>query len=155
MRIIITSGYFNLLHKGHVQYLQQARLLGEKLICIINNDEQVYLKKSFPFMELTERLIVLNALKPVDLVFPSLDKDTSVIRSIQEIVKLHGKYGEEKNTFIFAKGGDRYNDEIPEAEICKSLKIKIVDGLGEKIQSSSDLIKRVETWNILKKKSKS
>ena len=81
-----------------------------------------------------ERKKIVESLKPVDEVFISIDKDKSVCESIKAIAE---KY--KKNEIIFAKGGDRFSDEIPEAKVCKKYEIKIVDNLGKKIQSSSNL----------------
>ena len=114
---------------GHVEYLQKAKALGDKLIVIVNNDKQAHLKKGFEFMPFKERMEIVKALKFVDEVFPSIDEDKTVCKSL-EAVKPH----------IFAKGGDRFSHEIPEAEICNRLGIEIIHGLGDKIQSSSDLI---------------
>ncbi|MEK6844440.1 MAG: adenylyltransferase/cytidyltransferase family protein [Nanoarchaeota archaeon] len=129
--IVAASGYFDPIHIGHVEYLQKAKNLGDKLIVIVNNDKQAQLKKGYEFMPFSERIEIIKALKFVDEVFPSIDKDKSVCKSLERI-KPH----------IFAKGGDRFSHEIPEAEVCNRLGIKILHGLGDKIQSSSDLIKR-------------
>ncbi|MEM4259214.1 MAG: adenylyltransferase/cytidyltransferase family protein [Candidatus Pacearchaeota archaeon] len=128
--IVAASGYFDPLHVGHVEYLKKAKELGTKLIVIVNNTEQAILKKGFEFMPLIERAEIIKALSFVDEVFISIDKDRSVSKSLEKI-KPH----------IFAKGGDRSVGEIPETAICKELGIKIIDGLGEKIQSSSSLVK--------------
>ena len=132
MKIVAASGYFDPLHIGHIEYLKLAKGLGDKLIVILNNDEQASLKKGKSFMPLNERKIILEALEFVDEIFISIDKDKSVCKSL-EAVKPN----------IFAKGGDRFIEEIPETKICRELNIKIVDGLGKKIQSSSDLIKNI------------
>jgi D-beta-D-heptose 7-phosphate kinase/D-beta-D-heptose 1-phosphate adenosyltransferase len=134
-KIVLTSGYFNPLHVGHLECLEKAKQLGDKLIVIVNNDEQVKLKGSVPFMNQEDRLKVINSLKYVDDVFLSIDKDKSVCKSIEELVKRN-----EGNDFIFAKGGDRIIGNIPEKGICERLNVKIIDGLGEKIRASSDLI---------------
>lgn len=128
--LIVASGFFDPLHIGHIEYLKLAKALGDKLIVILNNDEQAQLKKGKVFMPLAERKIILESLSIVDEVFISIDKDKTVCKSLEYL-----------KPNIFAKGGDRKIDNIPEAEICKKLGIKIVDGLGEKIQSSSNLIK--------------
>jgi len=96
---------------------------------IVNNDEQAKLKKGFVFMKQEERARLIKSLKFVDDVFISIDTDKSVCKSL-EALKPH----------IFAKGGDRNTGNIPEKEICEKLGIKIIDGLGDKIQSSSSLI---------------
>jgi D-beta-D-heptose 7-phosphate kinase/D-beta-D-heptose 1-phosphate adenosyltransferase len=129
-KIVAASGYFDPIHVGHIEYLKLAKNLGTKLIVILNNDEQAKLKKGKSFMPLEERKIILESLKFVDEVFISIDKDSTVCKSLEKI-----------KPNIFAKGGDRFSNEIPEAKICKELNIKIIDGLGEKIQSSSNLTK--------------
>ena len=132
-KIIATSGYFDPLHIGHIELLQKAKALGGKLVVIVNNDKQTILKKGKEFMPFKERLEIIKAIKYVDEVFPSIDEDQTVCKSL-EAIKPH----------IFAKGGDRFSHEIPEAEICRKHNIKIVHGLGEKIQSSSELAKKAE-----------
>ena len=136
MKIIINSGYFDPLHVGHIECMELSKKLGDKLVIILNNDEQVKLKKGKPFMPENERKRIVESLKPVDEVLVSIDKDKSVCESIKAIAE---KYKDHE--IIFAKGGDRFSDEIPEAKICKELGIKIVDNIGKKIQSSSWLIK--------------
>lgn len=132
--IVIASGYFNPLHVGHLEYLELAKKLGDKLIVIINNDEQVKIKGSTPFMSQEDRLKIVKGLKCVDDVFTSIDEDGSVCKSIEFLAKTKG-------ADIFAKGGDRNTGNIPEKEICDKLGIKIIDGLGAKIRASSELIK--------------
>lgn len=135
MKTVVASGYFNPLHKGHIEYLRMAKRLGDYLIVILNTDEQVKVKGSKPFMDINEREIILGAIRYVDEIVISVDTDLTVCESLKLVRKLT------PGPFIFAKGGDRFGDEIPEAEICKELNIKIVDGLGGKIQSSSALLK--------------
>lgn len=129
--IVATSGYFDPLHVGHVEYLRKAKALGDKLIVIVNNDKQAVLKKGYEFMPFAERVEIVKSLKFVDEVFLSIDEDKSVCKSLEAV-----------KPDIFAKGGDRLSTNIPEAEICKKLGIKIADGLGNKIQSSSDLVEK-------------
>jgi cytidyltransferase-like protein len=134
MKIIINSGYFDPLHVGHLECMELSKKLGDKLIIILNNDEQCVLKKGKAFMPVEERKKILEALKHVDEVFTSIDKDKSICESLKEIAE---KY--KGNKMIFAKGGDRFSYEIPEAKVCKELGIEIIDGVGKKIQSSSNL----------------
>ena len=99
-------------------------------------------------MPLEERKSILESLKMVDEVFVSIDEEQfgehrPVIESIKKVHKEMGPI------HIFAKGGDRFAYEIPEAKICMELGIKIIDGLGEKIQSSSWLIKGEGCRNIV------
>lgn len=127
---VAASGYFNPLHKGHVEYLQKARALGDYLVVIVNSDLQRAIKNSKPFMDEQERMFIVGALKCVDEVFLSIDEDATVCRSLEAV-----------SPDIFAKGGDRFAKEIPEARVCQQLGINMVDGLGGKIQSSSWLLK--------------
>ena len=131
--IVVVSGYFDPIHAGHIEYFKLAKELGDKLIVILNNDEQSKLKKGKYFMPLEERKEIVKAIRYVDDVFVSIDKDRTVCKSLEKI-----------NPDIFAEGGDRFSHEIPEAEICKKLGIKIIDGVGKKIQSSSELVHKAE-----------
>lgn len=126
--LVAISGYFDPLHAGHIEYIKLAKKLGDKLIVILNNDKQAILKKGKNFMPESERKEIMENIKGVDEVFMSIDNDSSVCKSLKAI-----------KPDIFAKGGDRYSYEIPESEICKEFGIKIIDGLGNKIQSSSKL----------------
>ncbi len=125
---VVVSGYFDPVHVGHIEMFERARGLGDKLIVILNSDAQAVMKKGKPFMKESERKKILESLRFVDEVFVSIDKDRSVCESLRAV-----------NPDIFANGGDRFTDEVPETKICRELGIKIVDGLGEKIQSSSNL----------------
>lgn len=137
--IVAVSGYFNPLHVGHLEMIEKSKKLGDYLIVILNNDYQVKLKGSVPFMSEKDRFKIIKALRDVDDVFLSIDKDKTVCKSLAKI-----------KPNIFANGGDRKNlNDIPEYEICKKLNIKMVDGLGKKIRSSSTLIS-----NATKKKKK-
>lgn len=131
MIIIAASGYFDPLHLGHVEYLKKAKELGDKLIVIVNNANQTKLKKGYEFMPFNERLEIVKVIRYVDEVFSSIDEDRSVSKSLEKV-----------NPNIFAKGGDRFSYEIPEAKVCEKLGIKIIHGLGEKIQSSSSLVEK-------------
>lgn len=132
MRTIVTSGYFNPLHIGHVQLLEQAKALGDRLVVIVNNDEQVRLKGSVPFMSEAERLAIVLSLKCVDEARVSIDTDRTVKRTLESI----GKFD------IFAKGGDSTLDNVPEWETCRKLGAVVQIGVGgEKVQSSSWLLR--------------
>ena len=135
--IVIVSGYFNPPHKGHIEYLQQAKELGNYLIVIVNNDYQRELKGSQEFQKEDERLLIVSNLKMVDEVILSVDIDRTVRLTLQMIDRFYGI----DNKLIFANGGDQNNDTIPERETCEVLGIRLADGLGDKIQSSSWLLK--------------
>ena len=128
MIVVAVSGYFDPIHVGHLEYLKLAKQLGDKLIVIVNNDKQTILKKGKSFMNEKDRMEIVSALQCVDEVFLSIDDDKSVCKSL-EFLKPN----------IFANGGDRSLSEIPETAIIDKYSIKMVDGLGNKIRSSSKI----------------
>jgi cytidyltransferase-like protein len=136
--IVIVSGYFNPLHKGHIEYFYNAKQNFDELFVIVNNDNQRELKRSKEFMLEEERKLIVSELKIVDKVFISIDLDRSVCESLTMISKEYSK----GNNLFFANGGDQNNKNIPESQLCNKLGIKLLDGLGEKIQSSSWLLKK-------------
>ena len=135
--VVIVSGYFNPLHKGHIEYFENARALGDKLWVIVNSDYQRELKGSKAFQDQVERLKIVKSLRLVNKAIISIDEDRTVIKSIAKLVT---KSKSMHRQFIFANGGDQNNDTIPEAEICRQLGVQLMDGLGNKIQSSSWLL---------------
>ena len=134
---IIVSGYFNPLHKGHIELFKNAKKLGDELIVIVNNDLQRKLKGSKEFMDEDERILIINELSITDKVYLSIDNDSTVKKSLE---KIHTNLGSNYELY-FANGGDQSNESISEIKICKKLNIGLIDGLGEKIQSSSWLLK--------------
>jgi len=138
---VAVSGYFNPLHVGHLEMIKKARKLGDRLIVIVNNDHQVKLKGSVPFMSQADRLKIVSSIRWVDKVFLSIDRDLSVCKSLAKA-----------KPNIFANGGDRKNfGDVPEYDICQKLKIKMVDGLGKKIRASSTLISEAAEKKLIKK----
>ena len=135
-KAIIVSGYFNPLHKGHIEYFKFAKSKGDYLIVIVNNDFQRKLKNSKEFMLEDERILILKELKLVDKVILSIDKDKSVCKTLEKISF------ELKSIFqlYFANGGDQDNNSILETKTCKKEGINMLFGLGDKIQSSSWLL---------------
>jgi len=136
-KAIIVSGYFNPLHKGHLEYFNNAKALCDELFVIVNNDHQRELKGSKPFQDEQERLLIVSNIKPVDKAVLSVDKDRTVCESIRMLFE---RYGEDYD-LAFANGGDQDNETIPEILVCKELGVELIDGLGDKIQSSSWLLK--------------
>lgn len=125
---VAVSGYFDPIHIGHLDYLELAKNLGDKLVVIVNNNHQCKLKKGKSFMDELDRMRIVESLGIVDEVFLSIDSDRSVCKSLEEI-----------KPDIFANGGDRATSEVPESVVCKKYNIKMVDGLGDKIRSSSSM----------------
>ena len=138
--LVIASGYFNPVHRGHIDYLTQSKELGDKLFVIVNNDQQRQMKGSKEFMNEDERKLIIETLKPVDWVVVSIDKDNRQVDKSIEMI--HMLYKDEFQNFIFTNGGDQTEQTIAESDICIKLGIKMVFGLGDKIQSSSWLLKK-------------
>ena len=135
-KAIIVSGYFNPIHKGHLEYFNKAKENSDKLFVIVNSDFQRELKRSKAFQDEEERMIIVSNIKAVDKAILSVDKDRTVCATIEKIVN---EYGNEYE-LAFANGGDQNNDTIPEKPICEKLNVHLIDGLGDKIQSSSWLL---------------
>ena len=137
-KIVIVSGYFNPLHKGHIELFNKAKVNGDLLFIIVNNDQQRAIKGSKEYMLQDERILILSELKIIDKVILSIDKDRTINKTLKNISKNFSKDFE----LIFANGGDQNNKSIPEAILCKKIGIKLLDGLGDKIQSSSWILNK-------------
>ena len=142
-KIVAVSMGADPIHIGHLRHIFDAKSLGDRLIVILNNDNWLKNKKGFVFMSENERAQVLMAVKGVDGVILTKhklgDEDVSVAHEL-EIIKPD----------VFAKGGDRNFENIPEREkeICKKFNIKVVGNVGGgKVQSSSWLIKNASEKN--------
>jgi len=135
-KAIIVSGYFNPIHKGHLEYFELAKKRGDLLFVIVNSDHQRELKGSKAFQEQDERLLIVRSMRLVDKAILSVDQDRTVCATL---ALLHQQYGPMFD-LAFANGGDQNNEVIPEREICERLGIELIDGLGDKIQSSSWLL---------------
>lgn len=136
-KAIIVSGYFNPLHKGHLELFEKAKGAGDQLWVIVNSDLQRALKGSKEFMDENERLIIVNAIKFVDKALISIDKDKTQRATLAHLAD---NFSENFQLF-FANGGDQNNESIPEVLICMEKGIGLLEGLGDKIQSSSWLLK--------------
>ena len=138
-KAVIVSGYFNPIHKGHLEYFNSAKAIADELFVIVNNDHQRALKGSKAFQKEDERMIIVSNIKAVDHAILSVDLDRTVCATLKEIAQEFGQ----SHDLAFANGGDQNNDIIPERSICEKMGISLIDGLGEKIQSSSWLLKKL------------
>lgn len=135
-KVVMISGGFDPIHIGHIRYIQEASKLGDTLIVVINNDNWLQKKKGKEFMSAIERKEIIEAIVGVDKVVISSHKknptDMSVCTELKKI-KPH----------VFANGGDRFADNIPEFQLCNELDIEMVFnvGRGGKVRSSSELLK--------------
>ena len=136
VKIVCVSGYFDPIHIGHIEYFKLSKQNADKLMVIVNNDEQSILKKGQHFMPVDERIKIIEELKCVDYVVKSIDTDKTVCKTLEIL--------EPRPTF-FCNGGDQNNNSIPEIDICNKLGISLLDGFGNKIQSSSWLINKIKS----------
>jgi cytidyltransferase-like protein len=134
-KIVIVSGHFNPLHGGHLDMIEHASQMGDRLIAIVNNDKQQLLKKGKIILPQQNRARLLAALRHVDEVVVAHDEDAAVSRTLRHLAE---KYVEDE--LIFVNGGDRDSKKvIPEANICEEHNITLVFGVGgeNKADSSS------------------
>ncbi|KRO66156.1 MAG: cytidyltransferase [Cryomorphaceae bacterium BACL21 MAG-121220-bin10] len=135
-KAIIVSGYFNPIHKGHLEYFNNAKAMADVLFVIVNSDYQRALKGSKEFQKEDERMIIVSNIRAVDHAVLSIDQDRTVCATIKHIAQTYGQ----QYDLAFANGGDQNNQTIPERPICEEMGVALIDGLGDKIQSSSWLL---------------
>ena len=143
MKIVVVTGGFDPLHSGHIAYFESARMLGDRLIVGVNSDEWLQRKKGRHFMPLVERATIIGSLDVVDQVVPFKphhDEDNSCKNFLEELCE---KYPEDE--ILFANGGDRNQDNIPEMEV-KASNVTFKFGVGgeDKKNSSSWILKEWE-----------
>lgn len=133
--VVAVCGGFDPIHVGHIKHFREAKKLGDILVVMLNTDDWLTKKKGYIFMSFEERKEIIESIRYVDKVTPVIDTNESVAKTLEQL-----------KPNIFAKGGDRTIDNIPESEInvCERLGIKIVSGVGGgKVQSSSWLIDKM------------
>lgn len=142
---VAVSGGFDPIHVGHLRMFKKARALGDKLVVILNNDNWLQSKKGSAFMPEKERAEIIRAFPFVDKVYITKHTKNDPDRSVTKALKA-------LKPAIFANGGDRKNTaDIPEAQVCGDLGIRMVFNVGGgKIQSSSWLIKKARSTKDLK-----
>ncbi len=153
MNVCILSGYFNPIHPGHISMVQDVKATYPdcELVVIVNNDHQVRLKKSVPFLDETARCEIVNNIKGVDYVLLSIDQNLSIAKSIEVIVKSnrYHNYSPQQTKFKFCNGGDRNPERsnLEELNMCQNYDIDIEYGYGDsKTYSSSNLINHANQW---------
>lgn len=137
IKVVAVSGGFDPVHVGHVRMFEEAKKLGDKLVVILNNDNWLVKKKGKAFMNQEERKELLEALRVVDEVVITEHgenpEDMSVCNELRKI-----------KPDVFANGGDRVHDNVPEVGVCKEIGCEMVFNVGQggKVQSSSWLLKK-------------
>ncbi len=138
-KTVVVSGGFDPVHIGHVRMFNEARALGDRLVVVLNNDNWLMAKKGFVFMPEAERKEVIEAFRAVDEVVLTKHEvgtaDMSICKALEEV-----------RPDIFANGGDRKLDNIPEVATCEAIGCEMVFnvGRGGKVQSSSELAKKIK-----------
>lgn len=143
MKIAIVSGGFDPIHIGHIELIKRAREISDGIVVILNTDQFLTTKKGKPFMPFFERKIILESIKYVDLVVKCVDEDQTVCQTLRGLASCRTLINNKPyETLMFCNGGDRTSGlNTPEHQVCEELGIESVYGLGDKIQSSSWLIK--------------
>lgn len=140
-KLVVVSGYFDPIHIGHLELFETAKqFAGENgiVVAIVNTDHQATLKKNKAFMQDSERVQICKAIRYIDDAMLALDKDRTVCKSLEYIASKYTTYN-----IYFANGGDQNNKTIKESSVCLNNNITLIDGFGEKIQSSSWLLKGI------------
>ena len=142
MKIIIVSGGFDPLHSGHIAYFKSAKELGDKLIVALNSDEWLVNKKGKFFMPFLERKVIVENMSCVDLVIDFEDDELG--SATNALIKVKEMYpGDE---LIFANGGDRNKDNIPEMSV-NNIKFEFSVGGVDKKNSSSWILKNWQYYH--------
>ena len=138
-KAIIASGYFNPIYKGLLEYFNNVKTIAGKLFVIVIMIIKDPIKEVRSFRMKAERMIIVSNIKAVDKAILSIDKDRTLCVTIKMIAEQIG----EEFDLGFANGGDQNNDTIPERGVCEEMNVALIDGLGDKIQSSSWLLKKL------------
>jgi len=133
--VVVVSGGFDYCHVGHLRMMKEAKKLGDKLVVVLNNYNWLMKKKGYVFMKQEDRKELLESLKFVDEVVLTKHRknctDMSICSELREIYPQ-----------VYANGGDRHRENIPEFKLCVKLGINMFFNVGGgKIRSSSDMIR--------------
>jgi len=159
-KIVLVTGGFDPIHTGHISYLTEAKKLGDVLIVGVNSDSWLIRKKGKPFMPSEERAGIVQALRIVDVVIQfadDYDTDNSATKFIKDTLENYPEH-----EVIFANGGDRTDDNIPEMTV-NNPRLSFVFGVGgtDKKNSSSWILDEWKTqkterpwgyWRVLDNK---
>ena len=148
--VIIVSGGFDPIHKGHMRMFREAANLGHQVIVGLNSDDWLTRKKGKPFMEFYERKEILEGIKYISSVVKFDDSDDTACSLIHQVRstynggmfnhdhEFNNPTGRSDYQIYFANGGDRTKENVPELSTCRKLDVTMLWGIGGgKIQSSS------------------
>lgn len=138
--VVVISGGFDPVHKGHVRMVQASAEVGELLVVGVNSDEWLRRKKGKEFMSFEERVEIMSAFSGVGYAVGFDDSDNSACDLIRKTRELYPEAA-----IAFANGGDRIQDNVPEVQTCLDCNVEMIWNVGGgKIQSSSDLIRNAQ-----------
>jgi len=145
--IVLVTGGFDPIHTGHITMFIEAKKLGHELWVGLNTDDWLTRKKGKNFYPYLERFNIVNNMKSVHRTFTFFDDDNTADDALVIVRTMNPKA-----RIIFANGGDRNSQNIPEKEMCEKLDIECVFGVGgeEKINSSSDILQEYANYLLLK-----
>lgn len=137
-KVVIVTGGFDPIHEGHIEYFNAAARLGNFLVVGINSDSWLERKKGYAFQKFETRLAIVSNLKMVDRTINFNDDDGT---AKDAIIKTQEFFGNDY-TYIFANGGDRTSDNIPEMTVPN---VEFVFGVGgrNKMNSSSWILNKL------------
>lgn len=140
-KTVAVAGGFDPIHIGHIRHIKAAKELGDRLIAIVNSDEDMERKKGFCFMPFEQRLEIVSSLSFVDEVVACKDTDGTVAQTLLAL-----------KPDIFAKGGGRTPDNMPqnEIDICQEIGCQIVYGVGGKLESSTNLVREASAKAMIR-----
>ena len=143
MKVVLVTGGFDPIHSGHIKYLKTAKSMGDTLIVGVNSDEWLTRKKGRPFLPAHERINIIQNLYMVNHVIEFNDSDGSARKAIDMVRAMYPH-----DTIIFANGGDRTRENIPEMDI-QDNNLEFAFGVGgeDKSNSSSWIL---EEWKLPK-----
>ena len=155
-KVILVSGGFDPVHKGHLEMIDEASKLANEVWVILNNDRWLFQKKGQAFMSEEERSYIMSRIKNVSNVIicnPKGGDDNTVCDGIYDAVNLYRrkfKYKGRNISMAFGNGGDRVKklSNVPEVDYCESMNVDVVWGLGKKIQSSSWLLEKFQNQEL-------
>ena len=130
-KVVLVTGGFDPIHSGHIKYMKEARELGDELIVGLNSDEWLTRKKGKPFMPFFERAEIIQNFRFVDSVISFDDMDGTSIQAIKKVRELYPNH-----TLIFANGGDRNTNNVPEMSV-KDNKLIFKFGIGGDAKQNS------------------
>jgi cytidyltransferase-like protein len=126
MKVVIVSGFFNPLHGGHLDMIEAAARMGDKLVVIVNNDAAQILKKDKIILPEHNRLRLIKALRDVDEAVLAVDNDLTIVKTLGQVAERY-----RGNELIFANGGDRDSEKaVPETDVCHQYGIEMIFGVG-------------------------